>query len=43
VSEPIPEQTSDDTDGGWGERQPEDDPDDLRRFLDDRPPHHGDV
>jgi hypothetical protein len=43
VSEPLPEQTSDDTDRGWGDRPPETDPDDLDRFLADRPPHHGDV
>ena len=43
MSEPVPEQTTDDTDVGWGERPREDDPDDLRRFEDDRPPHHGDV
>jgi hypothetical protein len=41
--EPIPEQTTDDTDVGWG-----DDPrgageeDDVRRLLDERPPHHED-
>lgn len=41
------EQTRDDTDLGWGERtwadaSGEADPDDLERFLRDRPPHHGD-
>ncbi len=39
----TPEQTADDTDLGWGERAVEGDPDDLERFLVDRPPHHGDV
>ena len=45
----LPEQTTDDsddtddTDHGWGERPTETDPDDLARFLSDRPPHHGDV
>ncbi len=39
----LPEQTNDDTDHGWGERPTETDPDDLERFLSDRPPHHGDV
>lgn len=39
----LPEQTSDDTDHGWGERPTETDLDDLERFLSDRPPHHGDV
>ena len=39
----LPEQTTDDTDRGWGERPTESDPDDLERFLADRPPHHGDV
>jgi hypothetical protein len=43
MSESIPEQTSDDTDRGWGELPPEEDPEDLRRFVEDRPPHHGDV
>ena len=38
-----PEQTTDDTDRGWGERPAESDPDDLERFLSDRPPHHGDI
>jgi len=41
VTESLPEQTSDDTDEGWGERPA--DPDDDQRFLDERPPHHGDV
>jgi hypothetical protein len=40
-SEP-PDQTADDTDVGWGER-PVDDDEALRRLLEDRPPHHGDV
>lgn len=39
----LPEQTTDDTDRGWGERPAESDPDDLERFLSDRPPHHGNV
>ena len=43
MSEPVPEQTTDDTDVGWGERPSEEDPDDLRRFRDERPPHHGDA
>jgi hypothetical protein len=49
VSEPVrelpelPEVSADDTDLGWGERVSESDPDDLDRFLADRPPHHGDV
>ena len=38
-----PEQTTDDTVRGWGERAAESDPDDLERFLSDRPPHHGDI
>ncbi len=39
------EQTRDDTDYGWGERTwsgAVEDPDDLERFLRERPPHHGD-
>ena len=38
--EPLPDQTSDDTDVGWGERPSE--ADDDQRLLDDRPPHHVD-
>jgi hypothetical protein len=38
----LPEQSGDDRDEGWGDRQPESDADDLERFLRDRPPHHGD-
>jgi hypothetical protein len=40
------EQTRDDTDHGWGERTWSDNPSgsdpDLDRFLEERPPHHGD-
>lgn len=40
------EQTRDDTDLGWGElfadRSGAGDPEDLERFLRERPPHHGD-
>jgi hypothetical protein len=43
MSESLPEQTTDDTDRGWGERPPDEDPDDVRRFEEERPPHHGDV
>jgi hypothetical protein len=32
----LPEQTSDDL----SDRDADDDSDDLRRFLDERPPHH---
>jgi len=40
----VPEQTTDDTDAGWGERPSRsDDPaSTLRRYLDETPPHHGD-
>jgi hypothetical protein len=38
----LPEQTSDDTDVGWGDERPSDD-DDVRRLLDERPPHHVDY
>jgi hypothetical protein len=34
----LPDQTRDDTDAGWGEQS--DPTDDVRRFLDERPPHH---
>ena len=36
----LPETTDDEADTGWGERSVEEDPDDVRRFLDERPPHH---
>jgi hypothetical protein len=35
----LPDQTSDDTDAGWGDPPPGDDDD---RFLDELPPHHVD-
>lgn len=34
----LPDQTSDDTDTGWGEWRGSDDGDDAR-FLEERPPH----
>jgi hypothetical protein len=38
----VPDTTSDENDVGWGERPADDDPDDTRRFVEERPPHHGD-
>ncbi|MFJ5560896.1 hypothetical protein ACIQCD_26675 [Streptomyces sp. NPDC093250] len=42
--DPLDQQSSDDTDGGWGERPSEhpsgDSAADLKRFLDEKPPHH---
>lgn len=40
--DPLDEQSSDDTDRGWGDRPRGggDAVDDLRRFLDEKPPHH---
>ncbi len=38
----LPETTSDEHPEGWGDRAPDDDPEDLDRFLRERPPHHGD-
>ncbi len=41
--DPLAQQSSDDTDQGWGERTPrpgEGGPADLARFLDEKPPHH---
>jgi len=40
----VPEQTTDDTDTGWGgESRAAPDPAALlRRYLDEKPPHHGD-
>jgi hypothetical protein len=39
----VPEQTSDDTDAGWGagSRGEKDPAAVLRRYLDETPPHHG--
>jgi hypothetical protein len=39
----LPDQSVDDTDRGWGEHADERDPHDVQRFLEERPPHHGDV
>ncbi|OPC81619.1 hypothetical protein B4N89_12275 [Embleya scabrispora] len=36
----LPETSSDETDSGWGEHRTGADPADIRRFLDDKPPHH---
>jgi hypothetical protein len=41
--DPLDQQSSDDTDRGWGERPADgggDSAADLRRFLDEKPPHH---
>lgn len=38
--DPLDQQSSDDTDRGWGERPDGDSAADLRRFLDEKPPHH---
>ncbi|MGW0081171.1 hypothetical protein [Streptomyces sp. NPDC003393] len=38
--DPLSEQSTDDTDRGWGERADGDAAADLRRFLDEKPPHH---
>ncbi|MFJ5847063.1 hypothetical protein [Streptomyces sp. NPDC092903] len=39
--DPLDQQSSDDTDRGWGERPPSGgSAADLARFLDDKPPHH---
>jgi len=40
----VPEQTSDDVDTGWtaGSAAPGDRATELRRYLDEKPPHHGD-
>ena len=35
----LPDQTTDDTDAGWGETDADDD---TRRLLDEVPPHHVD-
>ncbi|WP_420080534.1 hypothetical protein ACN6AT_21505 [Streptomyces sp. JL4002] len=39
--DPLDQQSSDDTDRGWGERAPAGGgAADLARFLDEKPPHH---
>ncbi|MEU6677898.1 hypothetical protein [Streptomyces sp. NPDC046925] len=40
--DPLSQQSSDDTDRGWGERPSAggDSAADLARFLDEKPPHH---
>ncbi|MGA4849441.1 hypothetical protein ACOBQB_25475 [Streptomyces sp. G5(2025)] len=40
--DPLSQQSSDDTDRGWGERAETGggSPADLGRFLDEKPPHH---
>jgi hypothetical protein len=39
--DPLDQQSSDDTDRGWGERPPSaGSAADLARFLDEKPPHH---
>ncbi|MFD4631184.1 hypothetical protein ACFVYR_18285 [Streptomyces sp. NPDC058284] len=40
--DPLSQQSSDDTDRGWGERAEagSDSAADLARFLDEKPPHH---
>ncbi len=40
--DPLNQQSSDDTDRGWGERAEStgDSAADLKRFLDEKPPHH---
>ncbi|MEU4151591.1 hypothetical protein [Streptomyces sp. NPDC026659] len=39
--DPLNQQSSDDTDRGWGERPDGgDSAADLKRFLDEKPPHH---
>jgi len=40
--DPLDQQSSDDTDRGWGEASgsANDSAADLKRFLDEKPPHH---
>jgi len=38
----LPHRSADDTDVGWGEPPEADDPEDVGRFIQERPPHHGD-
>jgi hypothetical protein len=38
--DPLGQQSTDDTDRGWGEYPGADSAADLARFLDEKPPHH---
>lgn len=38
--DPLDQQSADDTDRGWGDRPSGDSASDLKRFLDEKPPHH---
>ncbi|GHB37608.1 hypothetical protein GCM10010377_30770 [Streptomyces viridiviolaceus] len=38
--DPLDQQSPDDTDRGWGERAEGGSSADLKRFLDEKPPHH---
>ena len=38
----LPDTTTDEDDEGWGDGHADDDPDDTRRFIEDKPPHHVD-
>jgi hypothetical protein len=39
----LPDTTADEQEHGWGDDgERDEDRDDVRRFLDERPPHHGD-
>ena len=38
--DPLDQQSPDDTDRGWGDRPRTDSAADLKRFLDEKPPHH---
>jgi len=38
--DPLDQQSADDTDRGWGDRPSADSAADLKRFLDEKPPHH---
>ena len=38
----VPNRTTDEEDAGWGDAPSDEDADDTRRFLEERPPHHGD-
>ena len=40
ASDLLPETGADERDTGWGESSAGGDRDDLRRFLDEKPPHH---
>jgi len=38
----LPDRSRDEEDSGWGDRVTDEDAEDIRRFLEEKPPHHTD-